>query len=50
MCSGDYEEHAVLLCNYFLSLGVDAYVVLGKAIPEVGAAFAIFLHCHSALG
>ena len=29
----DEEEHAVLLCNYFLFLG-KVWVVLGTAIPE----------------
>jgi len=28
-CMGDHEELAVLLCNFFLHLGVDASVVLG---------------------
>ena len=32
---GDYEEHAILLCNYMLSTGIEAWVVLGRAIPEV---------------
>ena len=34
MLGGDEEEHAVLLCNYFLFLGKKAWVVLGTAIPE----------------
>ena len=34
MLAGDEEEHAVLLCNYFLSLGKKAWVVLGNGIPE----------------
>ena len=34
MLAGDEEEHAVLLCNYFLSLGKAAWVVLGNGIPE----------------
>ena len=34
MLGGDEEEHAVLLCNYFLYLGQSAWVVLGTAIPE----------------
>eukprot|EP00053_Salpingoeca_punica_P028018 m.26659 g.26659 ORF g.26659 m.26659 type:complete len:395 (+) comp9964_c1_seq1:62-1246(+) len=34
MVAGDYEEHALLLCNFFLGLGVDAYVVDGQGIPE----------------
>lgn len=28
--AGDWEEHAVLLANYLLSIGKNAYVVLGK--------------------
>ena len=34
MLGGDEEEHAILLCNYFLYLGIDAYVVIGVGIPE----------------
>ena len=34
MLAGDEEEHAILLCNYFLSLGKKAWVVLGNGIPE----------------
>lgn len=34
MLSGDEEEHAVLLCNYFLFMGQQAWVVLGTGIPE----------------
>ena len=34
MLAGDEEEHAVLLCNYFLYCGWKAWVVLGHAIPE----------------
>ena len=32
--AGDQEEHALLLCNYLLSTGAEAYVVLGAGIPE----------------
>lgn len=39
--SGDYEEHAVLLCNYFNYIDktqgrdkYESYVIMGKAIPE----------------
>lgn len=32
--SGDWEEHAVLLCNYFKHFGQDAYVLVGDAAPE----------------
>lgn len=34
MLAGDEEEHAVLLCNYFLHIGKAAYVALGRGIPE----------------
>eukprot|EP00795_Rhopilema_esculentum_P004896 gene4896-21228_t len=34
MLAGDEEEHAVLLCNFFLSMGKKAWVVLGNGIPE----------------
>ncbi len=34
MLGGDEEEHAVLLCNYFLYIGQDAWIILGHAIPE----------------
>jgi hypothetical protein len=32
--AGDWEEHAVLLCNYLLHFGLEAYVVLGQGVPE----------------
>lgn len=31
ICTGDHEEHALLLCNYFLYMGIEAYVVLGPS-------------------
>ena len=34
MLGGDEEEHAVLLCNYFLWLGRRAWLVIGTGIPE----------------
>lgn len=34
MQAGDEEEHAILLCNYFLHMGRKAWVVLGSGIPE----------------
>lgn len=34
MLGGDEEEHALLLCNYFLFFGFKAWVVLGHAVPE----------------
>jgi len=32
--AGDWEEHAILLCNYLLHHGANAYVVTGRGIPE----------------
>ena len=34
MMTGDEEEHAVLLLNFFLAMGKMAWLVLGIAIPE----------------
>ncbi|XP_069833527.1 coiled-coil and C2 domain-containing protein 2A [Dendropsophus ebraccatus] len=34
LLAGDEEEHAVLLCNYFLAMGKKAWIVIGNAIPE----------------
>lgn len=34
MLAGDEEEHAVLLCNYFLWLRKQAWLVIGTGIPE----------------
>lgn len=39
LCFGDYEEHAVLLCNYFKWIDRDkpnfkSYVVMGTGVPE----------------
>ena len=31
---GDWEEHAIMLCNFFLHLGLEAYVVSGRGLPE----------------
>jgi len=41
--SGDWEEHAILLCNYFLSIKRErkAYVVLGTAIPDGLSAYVL---------
>ena len=36
LLAGDEEEHGVLLCNYFLSMGKKAWLIIGTAIPEVG--------------
>jgi coiled-coil and C2 domain-containing protein 2A len=32
VCTGDHEEHALLLCNFFLGVGVDAYMVPDPAL------------------
>ena len=53
MLGGDEEEHAVLLCNYFLYLGQSA-TVLGTAIPEgnrytlvhVTVWCKLYMYCH----
>ncbi|XP_068599686.1 coiled-coil and C2 domain-containing protein 2A [Brachionichthys hirsutus] len=34
LLAGDEEEHAVLLCNYFLSMDKKAWLIIGTAIPE----------------
>ncbi|XP_019381477.1 PREDICTED: coiled-coil and C2 domain-containing protein 2A isoform X1 [Gavialis gangeticus] len=34
LLAGDEEEHAVLLCNYFLGIGKKAWLIIGNAIPE----------------
>ena len=41
--SGDWEEHAILLCNYFLKIKPDrpAFVALGTAMPDGDAAFVL---------
>ncbi|XP_077547771.1 coiled-coil and C2 domain containing 2A [Haemaphysalis longicornis] len=39
--TGDEEEHAVLLCNYFLHLGREAYLLLGTGIPEGQTAYVL---------
>jgi coiled-coil and C2 domain-containing protein 2A len=41
LCAGDSEEHAVLLCNYLLHEGKEAYVVLGTGIPEGETAYVL---------
>lgn len=43
MLAGDEEEHAVLLCNYFLHIGKAAYVALGRGIPEGSTAYVLTL-------
>ncbi|KAA8589671.1 hypothetical protein FQN60_013036 [Etheostoma spectabile] len=39
--SGDEEEHAVLLCNYFLFMGKKAWLIIGTAIPEGPTAYVL---------
>ncbi|XP_014666562.1 PREDICTED: coiled-coil and C2 domain-containing protein 2A-like [Priapulus caudatus] len=34
MLCGDEDEHAVLLCNYFLHLNKQAWLCIGSAVPE----------------
>ncbi|XP_039607444.1 coiled-coil and C2 domain-containing protein 2A isoform X1 [Polypterus senegalus] len=34
LLAGDEEEHAVLLCNYFLAMGKKAWLIIGSAVPE----------------
>ncbi|XP_034364575.1 coiled-coil and C2 domain-containing protein 2A isoform X2 [Arvicanthis niloticus] len=41
LLAGDEEEHAVLLCNYFLFLGKKAWLVMGNAIPEGPTAYVL---------
>lgn len=41
MQQGDWEEHAILLCNFLLSKGKQAYVCLGTAMPDGDAAFVL---------
>ncbi|KFM58390.1 Coiled-coil and C2 domain-containing protein 2A, partial [Stegodyphus mimosarum] len=39
MLTGDEEEHAILLCNYFLHLGKKAMLLLGSGVPEGPTAY-----------
>ncbi|CAM1295274.1 CC2D2A (predicted) [Pycnogonum litorale] len=41
MLSGDEEEHAVLLVNYFLSMNKQAWLLLGIAVPEGPTAYVL---------
>uniref|UniRef100_A0A7S3GGL9 C2 domain-containing protein n=1 Tax=Palpitomonas bilix TaxID=652834 RepID=A0A7S3GGL9_9EUKA len=34
LMAGDWEEHAILMCNYLLYYRKEAYVITGRAIPE----------------
>nr|XP_032806201.1 coiled-coil and C2 domain-containing protein 2A isoform X2 [Petromyzon marinus] len=38
---GDEEEHAVLLCNFFLAQGIKAWLLLGTAVPEGSTAYVL---------
>ncbi|XP_052236209.1 coiled-coil and C2 domain-containing protein 2A-like isoform X5 [Dreissena polymorpha] len=41
MLSGDEEEHAILLVNYFLHMGIKAWLICGNAIPEGPTAYVL---------
>ncbi|KAK2824932.1 hypothetical protein Q7C36_018859 [Tachysurus vachellii] len=41
LLAGDEEEHAVLLCNYFLSMGKKAWLIIGTAVPEGPTAYVL---------
>ncbi|XP_074490630.1 coiled-coil and C2 domain-containing protein 2A isoform X1 [Sebastes fasciatus] len=41
LLAGDEEEHAVLLCNFFLSMGKTAWLIIGTAIPEGPTAYVL---------
>ncbi|KAM6261400.1 coiled-coil and C2 domain-containing protein 2A isoform 2-T2 [Porphyrio hochstetteri] len=43
LLAGDEEEHAVLLCNYFLGIGKKAWLIIGNAIPEGPTAYVLTL-------
>ncbi|MBN3307485.1 C2D2A protein, partial [Amia calva] len=43
LLAGDEEEHAVLLCNYFLAMGKKAWLIIGTAIPEGSTAYVLTL-------
>nr|DBA29304.1 TPA: hypothetical protein GDO54_009541 [Pyxicephalus adspersus] len=43
LLAGDEEEHAVLLCNYFLAMGKKAWLLIGNAIPEGPTAYVLTL-------
>lgn len=42
MC-GSEVEHAVLLANFFTSMGKKAYVMLGSGVPEGDTAYVLTL-------
>ncbi|XP_058048290.1 coiled-coil and C2 domain-containing protein 2A isoform X8 [Ahaetulla prasina] len=41
LLAGDEEEHAVLLCNYFLALGKKTWLLIGNAVPEGSTAYVL---------
>uniref|UniRef100_H3C4H9 Coiled-coil and C2 domain containing 2A n=1 Tax=Tetraodon nigroviridis TaxID=99883 RepID=H3C4H9_TETNG len=41
LLAGDEEEHAVLLCNYFLFMKKKAWLIIGCAIPEGPTAYVL---------
>ncbi|XP_056893551.1 coiled-coil and C2 domain-containing protein 2A isoform X4 [Takifugu flavidus] len=41
LLAGDEEEHAVLLCNYFLFMKKRAWLIIGCAIPEGPTAYVL---------
>lgn len=41
MLVGGPEEHAILLCNFFLHLGKKSYILLGSAVPEGKTAYVL---------
>ncbi|KAM8939268.1 coiled-coil and C2 domain-containing protein 2A [Pelodytes ibericus] len=43
LLAGDKEEHAVLLCNYFLAMGKKAWLIIGNAIPEGPTSYVLTL-------
>ncbi|XP_025034195.2 coiled-coil and C2 domain-containing protein 2A isoform X1 [Pelodiscus sinensis] len=46
LLAGDEEEHAVLLCNYFLAMGKKAWIIIGNAIPEGPTAYVLSWEQH----
>jgi hypothetical protein len=39
--AADFTEHAILLCNYLLQKQIDAFVVLGRGIPDGTMAYVL---------
>ncbi|KAG8468305.1 hypothetical protein KFE25_013388 [Diacronema lutheri] len=50
MGAGDGEEHALLLCNYLLHRGDEAYVVVGRSALEERAFFVLMRETGAAEG